>query len=176
MSQPFFAMTSMPKVPLGRTFRVDRKPRESKNTSSGRGFAKERRSSTPKTSRQSERKFTMSTFDVGSVLFLVKRIMSFMVVGGTLLKRMRQTSIFKFVHSWFFYSILLSFYSVFVVICTYMGLFVSIKRTRGQTPLANPNDMDFVLRFFFIVLTNIMCWAPVYVLRLLVLLKYPVPG
>ena len=57
-----------------------------------------------------------------------------------------------------------------------MGLFVSIKRTRGQTPLANPNDMDFVLRFFFIVLTNIMCWAPVYVLRLLVLLKYPVPG
>lgn len=88
--------------------------------------------------------------------------------------------------------------SVLVVICTYVGLFVSIRRTRGQTPLANPNDMDFVLRFFFIVLTNIvspssartyseiysphvilyrqMCWAPVYVLRLLVLLKYPVPG
>lgn len=67
---------------------------------------------------------------------------------------------------------------MFVVICTYLGLFVSIKHTRGQTPLANPNDkeMDFVLRFFFIVLTNIMCWAPVYVLRLLVLLKYPVPG
>ncbi|XP_046639013.1 relaxin receptor 2-like [Daphnia pulicaria] len=64
---------------------------------------------------------------------------------------------------------------VLVVICTYVGLFVSIRRTRGQTPLANPNDMDFVLRFFFIVLTNIMCWAPVYVLRLLVLLKYPVP-
>ena len=62
------------------------------------------------------------------------------------------------------------------MICTYLGLFVSIRRTRGQTPLANPNDMDFVFRFFFIVLTNIMCWAPVYVLRLLVLLKYPVPG
>lgn len=46
--------------------------------------------------------------------------------------------------------------SVLVVICTYVGLFVSIRRTRGSTPLANPNDMDFVLRFFFIVLTNIV--------------------
>lgn len=42
------------------------------------------------------------------------------------------------------------------MICTYVGLFVSIRRTRGSTPLANPNDMDFVLRFFFIVLTNIV--------------------
>lgn len=46
--------------------------------------------------------------------------------------------------------------SVLVVICTYVGLFVSIRRTRGSTPLANPNDMDFVFRFFFIVLTNIV--------------------
>ena len=65
--------------------------------------------------------------------------------------------------------------SVLVVICTYAGLFISIWHTRRATPLAAV-DMDFVLRFFFIVLTNLMCWAPVYVLRLLVLFKYPVPG
>jgi len=64
---------------------------------------------------------------------------------------------------------------VLVVICTYAGLFISIWHTRRATPLAAV-DMDFVLRFFFIVLTNLMCWAPVYVLRLLVLFKYPVPG
>ena len=62
-----------------------------------------------------------------------------------------------------------------MVICTYTGLFVSIRHTRCATPLA-VRDMDFALRFFFIVLTNCLCWAPVYVLRLMVLLKYSVPG
>ena len=61
------------------------------------------------------------------------------------------------------------------MICSYAGLFISIWHTRRATPLAAV-DMDFALRFFFIVLTNLMCWAPVYVLRLMVLFKYPVPG
>ena len=65
--------------------------------------------------------------------------------------------------------------SVLVVVCTYTGLFISIRHTRCATPLAL-RDMDFALRFFFIVLVNCLCWAPVYVLRLMVLLKYHVPG
>uniref|UniRef100_A0A0C9Q989 RXFP1 protein n=1 Tax=Fopius arisanus TaxID=64838 RepID=A0A0C9Q989_9HYME len=56
----------------------------------------------------------------------------------------------------------------------YAGMFASIWRTRHNTPLF-VGDSEFALRFFFIVLTDAACWAPIIVLKILAFLKYPVP-
>ncbi|XP_015113495.1 relaxin receptor 1 [Diachasma alloeum] len=56
----------------------------------------------------------------------------------------------------------------------YAGMFASIWRTRHNTPLF-VGDSEFALRFFFIVLTDAACWAPIIALKILAFLKYPVP-
>ncbi|XP_011494044.1 PREDICTED: relaxin receptor 1-like [Ceratosolen solmsi marchali] len=55
----------------------------------------------------------------------------------------------------------------------YTGMFVSIWRTRHATPLSVV-DSEFALRFFLIVLTDSVCWAPIIVLKILALAEYPV--
>ncbi|KAK6636889.1 hypothetical protein RUM43_010553 [Polyplax serrata] len=52
----------------------------------------------------------------------------------------------------------------------YTGMFWSIWRTRHATTL-NVGDFEFAIRFFFIVLTNTVCWAPVIVLKVLAFLR-----
>ncbi|KAI4501344.1 hypothetical protein M0802_003717 [Mischocyttarus mexicanus] len=56
----------------------------------------------------------------------------------------------------------------------YVGMFASIWRTRHATPLS-AGDMEFALRFFLIVLTDATCWAPIIILKILAMMKYPVP-
>ncbi|XP_032686679.1 relaxin receptor 1 isoform X2 [Odontomachus brunneus] len=56
----------------------------------------------------------------------------------------------------------------------YTGMFVSIWRTRHTTPLS-AGDYEFALRFFLIVLTDAACWAPIIALKILAMMKYPVP-
>jgi hypothetical protein len=55
----------------------------------------------------------------------------------------------------------------------YTGMFVSIWRTRHATPLSVV-DSEFALRFFLIVLTDAVCWAPIILLKILALAEYPV--
>ncbi|KAK2584560.1 hypothetical protein KPH14_006929 [Odynerus spinipes] len=57
----------------------------------------------------------------------------------------------------------------------YVGMFASIWRTRHATPLS-VGDTEFALRFFLIVLTDATCWAPIIVLKILAMMKYPVPA
>ncbi|XP_043491943.1 relaxin receptor 1-like [Polistes fuscatus] len=57
----------------------------------------------------------------------------------------------------------------------YVGMFASIWRTRHATPLS-AGDMEFALRFFLIVLTDATCWAPIIILNILAMMKYPVPA
>ncbi|KAI4480633.1 hypothetical protein M0804_010186 [Polistes exclamans] len=57
----------------------------------------------------------------------------------------------------------------------YVGMFASIWRTRHATPLS-AGDMEFALRFFLIVLTDATCWAPIIILKILAMMKYPVPA
>ncbi|XP_047351478.1 relaxin receptor 1 isoform X3 [Vespa velutina] len=57
----------------------------------------------------------------------------------------------------------------------YAGMFASIWKTRHATPLS-VGDMEFALRFFLIVLTDATCWAPIIVLKILAMMKYPVPA
>ncbi|XP_014488509.1 PREDICTED: relaxin receptor 1 [Dinoponera quadriceps] len=56
----------------------------------------------------------------------------------------------------------------------YAGMFASIWRTRHATPLS-AGDSEFALRFFLIVLTDAACWAPIIALKILAMMKYPVP-
>ncbi|XP_052120785.1 relaxin receptor 2-like isoform X2 [Frankliniella occidentalis] len=70
-------------------------------------------------------------------------------------------------------------YSTFIFLCVngaslllvallYLGMFLSIVRTRRATPLA-VGDVDVAKRFFFIVLTDACCWAPIAVMKVLAL-------
>ncbi|KYM83432.1 Relaxin receptor 1 [Atta colombica] len=56
----------------------------------------------------------------------------------------------------------------------YIAMFTSIWRTRRATPLS-VGDSEFTLRFFLIVLTDAACWAPIIALKILAMMKYPVP-
>ncbi|PBC31945.1 Relaxin receptor [Apis cerana cerana] len=57
----------------------------------------------------------------------------------------------------------------------YFGMFLSIWKTRHACSLS-VGDSEFALRFFLIVLTDAACWAPIIVLKIRALLKYPIPG
>ncbi|XP_076750980.1 leucine-rich repeat-containing G protein-coupled receptor 3 isoform X4 [Xylocopa sonorina] len=57
----------------------------------------------------------------------------------------------------------------------YAGMFVSIWKTRHACSLS-VGDSEFVLRFFLIVLTDTACWAPIIVLKIRALMKYPIPA
>ncbi|ALC46963.1 Lgr3, partial [Drosophila busckii] len=55
----------------------------------------------------------------------------------------------------------------------YTALLISIWRTRSATPLSLL-DCEFAVRFFFIVLTDVMCWAPVIAMKIWVFFNYNV--
>lgn len=57
----------------------------------------------------------------------------------------------------------------------YSALLYSIWRTRRATPLA-VLDCEFAIRFFFIVLTNATCWAPIIVLKFMVFFSQNIIG
>ncbi|XP_061389196.1 relaxin receptor 2 [Musca vetustissima] len=53
----------------------------------------------------------------------------------------------------------------------YTALLVSIWRTRKATPLSLL-DCEFAVRFFFIVLTDALCWAPIIIAKIWVFFNY----
>ncbi|XP_068158067.1 relaxin receptor 2 [Drosophila tropicalis] len=53
----------------------------------------------------------------------------------------------------------------------YTALLISIWRTRSATPLSLL-DCEFAVRFFFIVLTDVLCWAPIIVMKIWVFFNY----
>ncbi|KAL7295551.1 hypothetical protein TKK_0011192 [Trichogramma kaykai] len=55
----------------------------------------------------------------------------------------------------------------------YTGMFWSIRKTRLATTLSI-GDVEFALRFFLIVLTDFLCWAPIIVMKIMALASYPV--
>ncbi|KAL7730155.1 hypothetical protein ACLKA6_009420 [Drosophila palustris] len=53
----------------------------------------------------------------------------------------------------------------------YTALLISIWRTRSATPLSLL-DCEFAVRFFFIVLTDVLCWAPIIAMKIWVFFQY----
>lgn len=66
-------------------------------------------------------------------------------------------------------------YRLITIGFAYFGMFLSIWKTRHACSLS-VGDSEFALRFFLIVLTDAACWAPIIVLKIRALLKYPIPG
>lgn len=64
-------------------------------------------------------------------------------------------------------------FGLVIIIYVYVAMFINIWQTRNSTPLSTI-DSEFVLRFFFIVLTDVVCWAPIIVLKISAMLKIPV--
>ncbi|CAL4083044.1 unnamed protein product, partial [Meganyctiphanes norvegica] len=55
---------------------------------------------------------------------------------------------------------------VFVIIGSYIGLFLNIRGTRARTTLQSDRDTAFALRFLFIVLTDCVCWLPIVIVKI----------
>jgi len=62
-----------------------------------------------------------------------------------------------------------------VIVAVYTSLFVSIRRTRNATSLVT-NEIEIAVRFFFIVLTDCLCWLPTVVLKILALSDVHIPA
>uniref|UniRef100_A0A0P4W6Y3 G-protein coupled receptors family 1 profile domain-containing protein n=1 Tax=Scylla olivacea TaxID=85551 RepID=A0A0P4W6Y3_SCYOL len=58
----------------------------------------------------------------------------------------------------------LNFVSMVVIFGSYVGLFVNIRWTRLSTSRSS-DEMNFAFRFFFIVVTNCLCWLPIMCLK-----------
>lgn len=59
--------------------------------------------------------------------------------------------------------------AMIVIAVSYLGMFVSVVRTRQQANSCLKRDMSFAKRFFLIVITDAVCWIPVVVIKLLAL-------
>jgi len=55
----------------------------------------------------------------------------------------------------------------------YALMFISVRKTRNAARIS-AGDYDFAVRFFFIVLANILCWLPIIILKFAALRKYHV--
>lgn len=58
-----------------------------------------------------------------------------------------------------------------MMVSLYAGLLYSIRKTSHATPLAF-NDCEITIRFFFIVLTSVSCWASIISFKLLAIVGY----
>ncbi|KAJ8941262.1 hypothetical protein NQ314_010460, partial [Rhamnusium bicolor] len=54
--------------------------------------------------------------------------------------------------------------SLIIITFVYIGMFISIWRTRNATTLP-AKDYQFAIRFFFIVLTDVTCWLPIITIK-----------
>lgn len=66
-------------------------------------------------------------------------------------------------------------YLLIMIAILYTALLISIWRTRQATPLSL-FDCEFAVRFFFIVLTDALCWAPIIVVKIWVFFNYNISG
>lgn len=58
-----------------------------------------------------------------------------------------------------------------IITLLYTALLVSIWRTRKATPLPLL-ECEFAVKFFFIVLADILCWAPIIAMKIWVFFNY----
>ncbi|KAM6426925.1 relaxin receptor 1-like [Liasis olivaceus] len=65
-----------------------------------------------------------------------------------------------------------------IIVFAYSSMFYSIRATAAKTVKCSIFAMEVTLakRFFFIVSTNALCWIPIFLLKLLLLLDIEIPG
>lgn len=66
-----------------------------------------------------------------------------------------------------------------IIVFSYASMFYNIQRTGTQTTkFANhiKKEVTIAKRFFSIVITDSLCWIPIFVLKILSLLQVEIPG
>ncbi|XP_071949451.1 uncharacterized protein [Antedon mediterranea] len=63
-----------------------------------------------------------------------------------------------------------------LIIVSYVGMFMSIRTTRNASTvqIGYKGDMKYARRFFFIVLTDSLCWIPIVIIKLIALFNIPI--
>ncbi|XP_076622145.1 leucine-rich repeat-containing G protein-coupled receptor 3 [Colletes latitarsis] len=69
----------------------------------------------------------------------------------------------------------LNLFGLLTIGYVYAGMFASIWKTRHACSLS-VGESEFALRFFFIVLTDAACWAPIIILKIRALMNFPIPA
>lgn len=78
----------------------------------------------------------------------------------------------------FFFNFTLLFsasYSLLLLFVFYTSIFISVRQTKRKAPRGGPSadsDFDLAVRFFFIVLANVLCWLPIIILKIAALRKF----
>lgn len=64
------------------------------------------------------------------------------------------------------------------IVFAYTGMFYSIRVTASRTAQRSVCSQEVAIakRFFFIVITDALCWIPIFLLKLLSLLQVEIPG
>ncbi|XP_043209233.1 relaxin receptor 2-like, partial [Amphibalanus amphitrite] len=65
-------------------------------------------------------------------------------------------------------------FSLILIIGSYAAMFFNIQQTRRNTPLV-VREVEVALRFFCIVATDCLCWTPIVVTKVLVLIGVQIP-
>ena len=65
-----------------------------------------------------------------------------------------------------FVFLVLDLFSMVAILFCYVGMFVSIQRTRKRVHTTS-RDTSFAKRFFVIVFTDALCWIPIITIKLL---------
>eukprot|EP00057_Strongylocentrotus_purpuratus_P023686 XP_011678160.1 PREDICTED: relaxin receptor 2-like [Strongylocentrotus purpuratus] len=61
----------------------------------------------------------------------------------------------------------------FVIVVSYTAMFLSIRKTRRAAAQCGvKDDMAYAKRFFFIILTDSLCWLPIAILKIMSLYNY----
>lgn len=61
----------------------------------------------------------------------------------------------------------------------YLSMFAIIKEDRQRArpvTMKKQEDVVLALRFFFIVLTDCMCWIPIVIIKIMALAEIPISG
>ncbi|XP_033108673.1 relaxin receptor 1-like [Anneissia japonica] len=65
--------------------------------------------------------------------------------------------------------------ALILIIVSYIGMFISIRTTRkAAVQIGYKGDMTYARRFFFIVLTDSLCWIPIIILKVISLCNIPI--
>ncbi|XP_061896042.1 relaxin receptor 1-like isoform X1 [Entelurus aequoreus] len=66
-----------------------------------------------------------------------------------------------------------------IIVLSYASMFYNIQRTGNQTAMYSNHikkEVTIAKRFFSIVITDSLCWIPIFVLKILSLLQVEIPG
>lgn len=66
-----------------------------------------------------------------------------------------------------------------IIVLSYASMFYNIQRTGTQTTMYSNHikkEVTIAKRFFSIVITDSLCWIPIFVLKILSLLHVEIPG